>query len=414
MAYTASKRSLFLLFFLTLCIYSEQLVDIHGFVSQGYFASSKYGFLTEDSQDGSWEMRYVGVNFQKEFGSRFRAGLQLLSRDVGEYGNNKVVLDWAYGNVYLHDMCNISAGRVKRELSFFTSTQDFDFITPWALLPSVIYDQGIRSINSSVDGVRFNGNFNLNSAGDLSYSATIGTVDMGPESDLRNAAAILGITRLESAKLKYLTSLNLIYSTPIDGLRLLFTHSYGHDLIYEGAFIEDKGVTVNNDERLNWFYSGIQYQHPFIEVTSEAHVRHHDVKRHITQVYVPQLESFIDTDIHTRDTVVRAGGYVGLMVKPLDWFNVGGYYQLYWDRVNQNRLDADKITLNDPANVNRDGALTLAFKVNDDLVIKLEGHLVYGTALLASGLNDKNVNSNGAFANGNYWQYGVAKVTFNF
>jgi hypothetical protein len=392
--------------------FSEKFVDIHGFVSQGFFASSNYNFLSEHSREGSWEMRAVGINFQKELGNHFQVGLQFLSRDEGVYGNNTITLDFAYGTFLLNDMFKISVGRNKIPLGIFTEVQDYDFLTPFAFMPSTIYEKGLRSVSSFVDGVQINGNFDFNRAGDLEYTATFGDIDTKNSDDMGYYLETLGLGTTQNTSMDFATGLGLAYNTPLTGLKLSASYLLMKNWQINKGHISVLDTYLDKQTDLNWFYLGANYVGQYFDLMAEWHRRFmiEDVQlsklSDETGDYVPIAPAALDT-------VNRGGWYVGLNIKPVEWFNFGGYYQDYRDRYDDFKNGTIPIVKNSPANINRDGALTLAFKVKNILTVKLEGHLVYGTALLSKPMNSEELD-NGQFSAGDRWQYGVIKASYNF
>jgi hypothetical protein len=77
-------------------------VQLHGFASQGYMrtqgdlyeGSGQYG---RDTNRGTFEFNEFGLNAIASPLDRLRVGIQLISYDLGKYGNNQMQLDWAFG-----------------------------------------------------------------------------------------------------------------------------------------------------------------------------------------------------------------------------------------------------------------------------------------------------------------------------
>jgi hypothetical protein len=380
----------------------SDIVDIHGFVSQGFLMSKGNTFLADNSLDGSLEMRELGINFQKEIGSRIRVGMQILSRDVGVYGNNKVVIDWAYGEVRLHDMLSISAGRLKNQLGFYTDIQDFDFLTPWAILPSYLYDKGLRSLSASADGFKASGSIDLKKAGGIDYSLTYGTIDLGKETDIIEYGNMLGAD-LSNTSVKNIIISRLMYNTPLDGLRFNVSHFYLNNLEYKDVPqgtnpINGNLITADVNQDMNWFFAGAQYSHSYFDVVFEYHLR---ASKGETSIFNHPLAGNFT---QPADTFSRQGGYLGLNFKPIDWFNFGGYYQMYWE--DTHLTDNELEDVNDIDNISNDAAITTTFNILGSFTIKLEGHFVKGTALVAETQNPDGFKDK--------WQYAVAKLTYNF
>lgn len=374
----------------------KEFVDIHGFVSQGFFVSNKNTFLSKNAREGSFEYRNIGINFQKEIGTRLRIGLQLLSRDMGTFGNNKVIVDWAYGNFMVHDALNISAGRLKNQLGFYSAVQDIDFLTPWASLPYYIYDKGLRTITSSTDGFKLLGNIKLGKFGDIDYSFSIGVTDVSENSDIKEYGRTIKET-FTKTDVKNIHIPQITYNSPIDGLRFNFAYYQAMSFCYTVPDKNVEGIQTDIDikQNIRWFYTGIQYQHPVIDIVAEYHHQFMDGDQHI-----------VNLDFHIPDSTRRVGGYIGYNLKPLEWFNTSGYVQLHWRDI---YYIEDQEDPHEPHRVQHDIALCTAFILKSNLVIKLEGHQVYGTALLSQDLNS---GDNKTWAD--WWQYGIIKLSFNF
>ena len=403
------------LFFLSMA-QEHEYVTIHGFISQGFFASKSYNYISEESRDGSWEMRTIGINFQKEIANKFRVGIQFLTRDEGVYGNNAITLDWATGSYSPSDMLTISVGRNKIPLGLYTEVQDYDFLTPFAIMPSAIYEKGLRSVSSFIDGIQINGNLDLNKGGDLSYALTFGDIDSKNSADMSYYLESLGLGTTENTKMDYAFGAGVTYNSPITGLKLTSSYLLMNNWQIDKGHISVLDTYLDKKTNINWFYVGASYTGRYFDIMAEWHRRFM-----IEDVILSKRDSSgnynqIPTSIvpQAQDTVNRGGWYIGAVVKPLEWLNFGGYFQDYRDRYDDFQYIYGKpIDYDAVSNINRDGALTLSFIYKNILTVKLEGHLVYGTALLSKPMNSDVLNM-GKFANGDRWQYGIIKVSYNF
>lgn len=377
-------------------------IQIHGFISQGFFASRNNVFLSPNSRSGSFEYRNIGLNFQTNISNRLRVGIQLLSRDMGNLGNNKLKVDWAYGNFQVHDMFNISAGRIKNQLGFYSEVQDIDFLTPWASLPYYIYDKGLRTITTSTDGFNVSGNVKLGKAGDIDYSFSVGVIGLGMNSDIKEYGESIGQTFTKTS-VSNVHVPKISYNTPIRGLRFNFALFNANNFRYDSVAVNSNGLQLFADyvQDIYWYYAGIQYQGFFFDIVAEYHHKYVEGKAYTKPFYHPILADTVYSEAKPNSTR-RAGGYIGYNIKPTDYFHTGGYLQLYWkDLLTKHNLD-------DPTRVSHDGALTLTFNLKSSLTIKLEGHIVYGSALLGKNLDqDSNLYRD-------WWQYGIIKLSYNF
>ncbi len=384
-----------------------QDIQIHGFISQGAIYSTEYNYISENSQDFSMDLQEMGINFQTDVSDRLHIGMQLLARDVGVYGEGRVAIDWAYGDYYLSDEFKIAFGRVKNRLGFYTTIQDFDFLRTWAVLPSSIYDMGLRTVNSTVDGLQLHGNIDSKIGGDLDYAITYGTMKLGKNSDIGAYVGQLTRYPIESATLKYNLSLNLVYNTPINGLRINGTYNRAEDFEWDPitltADLSEMGMPVYNytyqiTSDIDWFYAGAQYIYNRLELTAEYNYGTRYITETIAGLPDQILQAIGRTATNEYETNYH-GGYLGIAYRINQNFSVGGYYQQYIKD-----LDMDKDLTE---NKGHDTAFSLAYYAGYNMVIKAEGHYVEGTAPLSVALNDDLTKKDS-------WMYGVVKVSYNF
>ena len=72
------------------------------------------------TEDGTFEFNEFGINFGKELTDKLRVSIQFFSKDLGSYGNNKVVLDYAFGDYRWKDWLGVRAGLLKALMVFTT------------------------------------------------------------------------------------------------------------------------------------------------------------------------------------------------------------------------------------------------------------------------------------------------------
>ena len=81
--------------------------------------SSGNNFLDSDSEDGTFEINEVGLTFNATVTDKLRIGAQILSRDLGEDGNNDIELDWAFGDYRVTDRFGVRAGKLKLPIGLY-------------------------------------------------------------------------------------------------------------------------------------------------------------------------------------------------------------------------------------------------------------------------------------------------------
>ncbi|MHC5067140.1 MAG: hypothetical protein ACYTF0_00995, partial [Planctomycetota bacterium] len=245
-------------------------VDIHGFVSQGYINSQENNFLVSTSTDGSFEFNEVGINFALDASDNLRVGIQLFARDLGEYGNNDLGIDWAYGDYRVNDQLGVRVGRIIRPAGLYTETKDFDFLRTAAILPASVYDPAFREVNASINGASVYGNVDLDSAGALAYHSGIGGIDLSDDGDTEIILSsqpiilpngnIFQISDLTDIQLQHAFFLSLDYESPIDGLRGILSWSHFENLelttLGSSGFLNGEIDAVRD---IDWINFGVQY-----------------------------------------------------------------------------------------------------------------------------------------------------------
>ena len=88
-------------------------VDIHGFISQGYLKSENNTLWFTDTEDGTFQFNEMGINFMTNVSDGLQLGMQFFARDLGELGNDEIVVDWAYADYFYRKWLGIRAGKIK-------------------------------------------------------------------------------------------------------------------------------------------------------------------------------------------------------------------------------------------------------------------------------------------------------------
>jgi hypothetical protein len=117
---------------------SLRQTDIHGFISQGYLKSTdNVDFLSFGTADGTFEFNELGLNFSNEPAENLRVGMQFFAFDLGELGNDEIVLDWAYADYKIRDYFGLRAGliRIPAEDQHLSADQYLHGAFPRSVLP---------------------------------------------------------------------------------------------------------------------------------------------------------------------------------------------------------------------------------------------------------------------------------------
>ncbi len=372
-------------------------VDIHGVVSQGFINSGEYNYLAHNSKNGSFEYNELGINFAKILTDKMRVGVQFFSRDLGDIANNKVSLDWAYGDYTLNNWLGLRFGKIKLPISLYNETRDIDMLRTCIILPQGIYNEFLRDTLIAINGAGLNGDVSLGPMGDLSYQLLQGTtnadVDSGVGKFYESSYYDYGLTtaRLTENTNKGATSVSLRWDTPLPGLKLGYSR-------FDGTNIAKLYMTTSVEMELHARTAFQTYSAEFtwseLVVTAEYHHRENDTDRRVNMV--PSGKT------HT----ISESYYLMATYRFTDLFSLGAYYS-------ETYPDADDKDGDDQINVDhkaweKDIALTLRFDLNPYWVLKFEGHAVNGTANVFTLDNlDNDFDEED-------WYYGVAKMTVSF
>lgn len=211
-------------------------VDIHVSLSQGYLISDKNDWVT-GTHNGSFSYNEFAINASYQISDKLRAGIQLMSRDFGPLMNNKVYLDWAIADYAWRDEVGFRFGRLKTAHGLYNESRDIDAARISIMLPQGIYLERGRDLTNGLDGIGLYGNFDFGAGGALAYQAAVGKRDFDEDG---GTARFLesGITMdeggISSMEARYLSYIQLDYSTPLEGLRLMGSYMEG-EAVVEGT-----------------------------------------------------------------------------------------------------------------------------------------------------------------------------------
>ncbi|MBT8343058.1 MAG: hypothetical protein HKP58_01600 [Desulfatitalea sp.] len=373
-------------------------VDIHGFIAQGFLISSEYNYLSHKSTDGSFEYNEMGINFSKDLTDKLRLGIQFFARDIGDAANNKVTLDWAYGDYRWRDWLGIRAGRIKLPLGLYNETRDYDFLRTSIVLPQCNYSDMLRDTLLAANGLSLYGNaIPLFGAGDLDYQVVMGALyadlDSGIEkysnSALQGAGEIAGAVVYDTL---YVGKIR--WNTPLSGLALTA------DILKVRGKVPMLllGNSVTMDSDIQHIRSGIEFTWEDLVLVFEYNYLDAE---NTTTLDANQMMLGEPAKLESETY------YWGASYRFTDWFEVGAYYGVNYPDKND-KDGNDQPALGQPKHNawQKDIALSLRFDIVQGWIFKLEGHKVNGTAEVLSVDNpDKSEED---------WYYGAAKLTFSF
>ena len=368
-------------------------VNIHGFVSQGFLQTDKNNYLAK-TEDGSTQFNEMGINFTTYVADDLKVGCQFFARDLGEVGNDEVIINWAFAEYAYRNWLGLRVGLIKVPFGFFNDTRDFDSFRTSIFLPSSVYNEWFRDAVNSMKGAELYGTIPMGALGLLKYQAQIGHTQTSVDSGLGRFSTVVNKKALN---LKELTEyyVDRIYvgalqwKTPIAGLRVGVSHLKAENYWKAITPVEipdvgmvDLPLTFNVHHLEYWVYSA-EYTWQNFTLTYEQYI----AKREADALVAGQT---INSDLHT-----KASFYISADYRFTDWF--GAAY--YWSRF---RLDPNKDT---DDNELIDQCLSLRFDLNMNWIVKLEAHYMDGEFGVEAD-SDGHIYKE--------WMFFAAKISFSF
>lgn len=197
--------------------FADLNLETHGFVSFGYLKSwgNNWHGETLDGTDEFWE---AGGNVIARPMDHLRLGAQLFVRDLGEYGNGKVELDWAYADWRQNDEFGVQVGRVKIPFLLFSEAVDIDAARASVFMPRAMYPTRAREILLSTDGAKVYGTVDQ-----IDWALFGGQRQLQTDGDFASYFAyyyrLSDISQIDS---DFLTGGQLKWNTPVNGLSTNF------------------------------------------------------------------------------------------------------------------------------------------------------------------------------------------------
>ncbi|MEH6628921.1 MAG: hypothetical protein V7739_20975 [Motiliproteus sp.] len=159
-----------------------------GFVTQGWSISDRNNFFGRSSgSHGAFSFRELGLNATVQLTSEVSVNGQLLSRWAGEVDKGGADVDYLFADWSWLQQESVQAGfrigRIKNPIGFYNDTRDVAFTRPSALLPQSIYQDRVRELLLSSDGVAayFNSGYEN---GNLLLDLQLGKPQVGKNSEL--------------------------------------------------------------------------------------------------------------------------------------------------------------------------------------------------------------------------------------
>jgi len=441
------------------------LIDIHGYISQGFLYSNKYNYLA-DTDGGTFKFNEMGINLVKGSVDSSFIGVQVSARDLGDIGNNKPYVDWALADWRIIDTLGIRFGKLKVPMGFYNETRDIDMLRTSVLLPSGVYIELLRDAWNGLKGFGIYGDLAHPLLGSCDYKFSIGTVEIEDNSGtakMFNAAFENPISNIRNFEVEETFVGSFQWSIPYSQIKIGSTF-----MSTDWTNTADYNLTLPAIDPIPALLPGqhpiYPYGHPgfegcdAVQIDKKIPIRVQNVQSytlsasaqlwkiilsaeyfHIRLGYSAETPVFKYAN-NTATSIVTHGGnitsdnevegyYISTNYRLTEKIGIGAYYS--WITSNVDDKDGSKAA-KQPGNHNysqwlRDYCLSILFDISEQWTLKFEGHLMDGHTFLymrdnpapdnlviPKGINPSEYVPYEVIFPDRYWHMLVAKVTFSF
>lgn len=336
-------------------------VQIGGFFSQGYLKSSKNNYPFE-AKDGTWDFREMGLNVSTTVGSHLRLGAQGFAQRLGNYGDDKVILDWAVADYNFRQEIGVRVGRIKYPKGLYGEALDVDAIRPFVFLPNGLYSPVLRDFSSSFDGAMVYGTLSTKSAGSFDYKVFYGDISMNIEQGIADFFTDTGLYAnpgVASLGIDYVAGASVEWSTPVNGLRLHLSYSKLAKGQGRGAFAAAPMLPALIEVNPDYITVGAEY-------AIDAWIFAAEWQRQKGDVTLQALPVLNRTSDFGQDS-----GYVSVVRRFGEKWEVGTYYS------HTKALDPEPGTPKAQSSM-KDWTFAVRYNVNENVILKAEYHSIDG------------------------------------
>jgi hypothetical protein len=205
--------------------YLPEEIQIHGFLTQGFFHSSDNNVYGQSDDGISPGLTEIGVNANYQPWDNMRFAAQGLYRRAGDVDTGSLELDYGLVDLTLFDYksgkIGLRAGRIKNPFGLYNETRDVAFTHPTILLPQGIYFDRSRSLMLAADGGSFYAE-QRTEFGDFNFKFNVGM----PSNDLSEIKTIVLATSNAGGQFDTKPSIATQLSYELNGGEYIFAVSY--------------------------------------------------------------------------------------------------------------------------------------------------------------------------------------------
>ncbi|MBA2591185.1 MAG: hypothetical protein H0U97_02550 [Gammaproteobacteria bacterium] len=341
-------------------------LQVHGFLSQGYFLTTNNSLFGSSERGGSLDFTELGVNASWMLRSDLQLAVQLLSRRAGEAAENEPELDFAlldYTALATADRrLGVRVGRVRLPFGLYGDTRDVAFTRPSILLPQSIYFDESRELAISGDGAMFYGEEHSPWG---NFLLEVGPFSPRVDND-NSEVAILGVPQRGhlAGRLSFIG--RLIYEAPIGGLRLAVTGAR-----FESGYRPRPPDKFGpGDDLFEPLILSAQYDAEAWSLTGEYARR-----RVADENFAPGFDFDIVGDSYYVQGIYRWDPYLEIVVR---------YDALFFNEDDRDGTQFKVANPGIPAHTQfaKDWTAGVRYNITPSVMVRAEYHHVYGTAWL--------------------------------
>ena len=371
-------------------------IQFGGFASQGFLINTGDNDYLGNTSDGTFDFREYAANASWSKG-KFRVGAQAFGQKLGEYGEDKIKLDWAIVDYQATQWFGIRAGRVKMPRGLYNEALDVDAVRPFVLLPQSVYDARLRDFNASFDGAMLYGNIGLGRLGSLDYRIFYGAKKMPLDSgaaDYFNNDVPWPNTAIDIDGIR---GGALFWNTPLNGLKVGYSYNgFEKFRVERNMYLETMPGMPPVPTPV--FKESALYERQILSAEYVTGDWQFAIEAGREQAYWQTLFAPMRS--------VNYAAYASAARRVNSWLELGGYVSYSKDSMvmfMEPRVDF-------PEYRQFDYALSARFDLNEYTIFKLEAHYFDGAGKLFSTV-EKPIPEGTADES---WAMIAAKVTFSF
>ncbi len=354
-------------------------IDIHGFISQGFMKSDHNDLLGMNTEDGTFQFNEMGINFRSHIADGLQLGIQFFAYDLGDYGNDKVSIDWAYADYFYRKWLGFRVGKLKGYHGLYNDSRDLDMLRVSILLPQCIYTELLRDISKGMKGIGVYGEL----PGGFSYQVSTGGLnDIEGNTGFRYLFNNFLVTNADSYSCDKYSNGSLIWNTPLKGLRVGGTF---FNINFEGTGPDSYFVETINFAKMRFEMFSLSVEYILGDLTLNGEYAEQKLSYDIES---PAAQFYHEQGIAMSGDQKIGGYYGGVAYSLTDWFEAGAYYSiLFFDM--DDKKDALWRNYAELADFSyqEQSTLSLKFNITANWALKLEGHSMGGYYLTELDLN---------------------------